>query len=86
MEVGIEKVCKILDCLKFGTTDNPRVIGGQSTVHKTYLPEALQRISKPRNYTVDGPLKDRGWSADHRFNLQASDSPMGCLCNTRFIK
>ena len=43
IEVGIEKVGKILGCLKFGTADSPWVRGGQSAVHETCPPEALQR-------------------------------------------
>ena len=39
----------------------------------------MQKSFKLKNYTADGPPKDRGRSADHRFNLQASDTPMGCL-------
>ena len=73
------KFGKILGCLKFVSADSPRVRGGRSAVHKTCLPEALQKCFKPQNYTADGPPKDRGRSADHRFNLQASDTPMGCL-------
>ena len=70
---------KILDRLKFGSADGPRVRGGQSAVHEKCSPEALQKSFKPQNYTADGPPKDRGRSVDHRFNLQASDTPMGCL-------
>ena len=33
IEVGIEKVGTILESLKFGTADSPRVRGGQSAVH-----------------------------------------------------
>ena len=73
------KIGNILGCLKFGSADSPRVRGGRSAVHETCLPEALQKSFKPQNYTADGPPKDRGRSADHRFNLQASDTPMGCL-------
>ena len=78
IEVGIEKVGKILGCLKFGTADDPRVRGGQSSVHETCSPEALQRSSQPQNYTADGPPMDRGRSAYHRFIRQASDTPMVC--------
>ena len=63
IEVGIEKVGKILGCLKFGIADSPRVIGGQSAIHETCSPEALQRSSQPQKYTADGPPKDRGRSA-----------------------
>src|SRR6185436_12532331 len=63
IEVGIEKVGTILDSLKFGTADSPRVRGGQSAVHETCSPEALQRSSQPQKYTADGPPKDRGRSA-----------------------
>ena len=73
------KIGKILGCLKFSCADSPRVRGGRSAVHETCLPEALQKSFKPQNYTADGPPKDRGRSADQRFNLQASDTPMGCL-------
>ena len=78
IKVGIEKVGKILGCLKFGTADSPRVMGGQSAVHETCSPEALQRSSQPQNYTADGPPKDRGRSASHRFIRQASDTPVVC--------
>ena len=78
-KVEIVKIGKILGCLKFGSADSPRVRGGRSAIHETCLPEALQKSFKPQNYTADGPPKDRGRSADHRFNLQASDTPMGCL-------
>ena len=78
IEVGIEKVGKILGCLKFGTADSPRVRCGRSAVHETCLLEALQRSSKPQNYTADGPPKDRGRSASHRFIRQASDTPVVC--------
>ena len=63
IEIGIEKVSTILDSLKFGTADSPRVRGGQSAVHETCPPEALQRSSQPQKYTADGPPKDRGRSA-----------------------
>ena len=56
IEVRIEKVGKILDCLKFGTADGPRVRGGQSAVHETCSPEALQRSSQQQNYTAGGQL------------------------------
>ena len=49
------KVGKILDSLKFGTADSPRVRGGQSAVHETCPPEALQRSSQPQKNTADGP-------------------------------
>jgi len=57
------KVGKILGCLNFGSADSPRVRGGQSAVHGTCSPEALQRNSQPQKYTADGPPKDRGRSA-----------------------
>ena len=57
------KVGKILDSLKFGTADSPRVRGGQSAVHETCPLEALQRSFQPKKYTADGPPKDRGRSA-----------------------
>ena len=63
IEVGIEKVGKILDSLKFGTADSPRVRGGQSAVHEIFSPEALQRSSQPQKYIADSPPKDRGRSA-----------------------
>ena len=78
IKVGIENVGKILGCLKFGTADGPRVRGGQSAVHETCSPEALQRSSQPQNYTADGPPKDHGRSASHRFIRQASDTPVVC--------
>ena len=49
--------------LKFGSADSPRIRGGQSDVHVTCSPEALQRNSQPQKYTADGPPKDRGRSA-----------------------
>ena len=71
----------------FGSADSPRVRGGRSAVHETCLPESLQKSFKPQNYTADGPSKDRGRSADHRFNLQSSDTPMGCLLsNARTVR
>ena len=57
------KVGNILGCLKFGRADGPRVRGGRSAVHKTCLPEALQKSFKPQNYIADGPLMDCGRSA-----------------------
>ena len=57
------KVGTILDNLKFGTADSPRVRGGQSAVHGTCSPEALQRSSQPQKYIADSPPKDRGQSA-----------------------
>ena len=63
IEVGIEKVGKILSCLKFGTADGPRVRGGQSAVHESCSPEALQSCSQQQNYTADGPPMDHGRSA-----------------------
>ena len=63
IEVGFENIVKILGCLKFGTADSPRVRGGQSAVHETCSPEALQRSSQPQKYTADGPPKDRRRSA-----------------------
>ena len=81
------KIGKILGCLKFGCADSPRVRGGRSAVHETCLAEALHKSFKPQIYTADGPPKDRGRSADHRFNLQASDTPMGCLLsNARTVR
>ena len=86
-KVEIVKIGKILGCLKFGSADSPRVRGGRSAVHETCLPEALQKSFKPQNYTADGPPKNRGRSADHRFNLQASDTPMSCLLsNARTVR
>ena len=86
-KVEIVKIGKILGCLKFGSADSPRVRGGRSAIHETCLPEALQKSFKPQNYTEDGPPKDRGRSAYHRFNLQASDTPMGCLLsNARTVR
>ena len=64
IEVEIEKVSTILDSLKFGTADSPRVRGGQSAVHETCPPEALQRSSQPQKYTADSPPKDRGRSTN----------------------
>ena len=64
IEVEFEKVSTILDSLKFGTADSPRVRGGQSAVHETCPPEALQRSSQPQKYTADSPPKDRGRSAN----------------------
>ena len=58
------KVGKILDSLKFGTADSPRVRGGQSAVHETCPPEALQRSSQPQKNIADGPLGYRGQSAN----------------------
>ena len=63
IEVGIEKVGTILDSLKFGTADSPRVRGGQSAVHENCPPEALQRSCQPQKYIADSPPKDRGQSA-----------------------
>jgi len=81
------KIRKILGCLKFGSANSPRVRGGRSAVNETCLPDALQKSFKPQNYTADGPQKDRGRSTDHRFNLQALDTPMGCLLsNTRPVR
>ena len=57
------KVGTILDSLKFGTADSPRVRGGQSAVHEICPPEALQRSRQPQKYTADSPPKDRGRSA-----------------------
>ena len=86
-KVEIVKIRKILGCLKFGSANSPRVRGGRSAIHETCLPEALQKSFKPQNYSADGPPKDRGRSADHRFNLQASDTPMGCLLsNARTVR
>ena len=86
-KVEIVKIGKILGCLKFGSADSPRVRGGRSAVHGTCSPEALQRSSQPQNYTAHGPPEDRGRSADHQFNLQASDTPMGCLLsNARTVR
>ena len=51
------------DLSDFGSADGPRVRGGQSAVHGTCSPEALQRSSQPQKYTADGPPKDRGRSA-----------------------
>ena len=79
IEVGIEKVGKILGCLKFGTADSPRVIGGQSAVHETCSPEALQRSSQPQKFTADGPPKERGRSAGVGQNLLEAVS-VGCQC------
>ena len=62
-KVEIVKIGKILGCLKFGTADSPRVRGGQSAVHETCPPEALQRSSQPKKNTADGPPKERGRSA-----------------------
>ena len=73
------KIGRIQTCQIVGSADGPRERGGRSAVHETCLPKALQRSSKPQNYTADGPPKDSGWFADHRFNLQDSDTPMGCL-------
>ena len=64
IEVEIEKVSTILDSLKFGTADSPRVRGGQSAVHETCPPEALQRSSQPQKYIADSPPKDRGRSGN----------------------
>ena len=83
IEVGIEKVGKILGCLKFGTADGPRVRGGQSAVNENCSLEALQRSSQPQNYTADGPPKDCGRSAGHRFIRQASDTPVVCYLARR---
>jgi hypothetical protein len=54
------KVGKILNRMKFGSADGPRVRGGQSAVHEDCSPEALQSCSQPQNYEVDGPLIDGG--------------------------
>jgi len=61
--VGIEKIRKFLGYLNFGTADSPRVRGGQSAVHGTCSPEALQSSSQPQKYFADSPQKDRGRSA-----------------------
>ena len=61
--VGIEKIGRIQTCQIFGSADGPRVRGGQSAIHGTCSPEALQRSSQPQKYTADGPPKDRGRSA-----------------------
>jgi len=87
IKVEIVKIGKILCCQKFGCADSLRVRGGRSAVHEICLPEALQKSFKPQISTADGPPKDRGRSADHRFNLQASDTPMGCLLsNVRTVR
>jgi hypothetical protein len=41
IEVGIVKVGKILNRMKFGTADGPWVRGGRSAVHEDCSPEAL---------------------------------------------
>ena len=63
IEIGIEKVGIILDSLKFGTADSPRVWSGQSAVHGTCPPEAQQSCCQLQKYTADSPPKDRGRSA-----------------------
>ena len=57
------KVGTILDSLKFGTADSPRVWSGQSAVHGTCPPEAQQSCCQLQKYTADSPPKDRGRSA-----------------------
>ena len=42
---------KILDRLKFGSADGPRVRGGQSAVHEKCSPEALQKGCQPEFYS-----------------------------------
>ena len=80
MEVGIEKVGKILDCLKFGTADGPRVRGGQFAVHENCSPEALQRSPQLENYTADGPrvIGSSGKLRIHRWYAteQEADGPV----------
>ena len=73
------KIRNILGCLKFGSADSPRVRGGQSAVHGTCSPEALQRSSQQQKYTADGPPKDRGRSAYAGQNLPEAVS-VGWQC------
>ena len=73
------KVGKILGCLKFGAADSPRVRGGQSAVHETCPPEALQRSCQPQKYTADSLPKDHGRSACAGQNLLEAVS-VGCQC------
>ena len=63
LRLELRKLEQILDSLKFGNADSPRVRGGQSAVHGTCSPEALQRNSQLQKYTADGLPKDRGRSA-----------------------
>jgi len=58
-KVEIEKVGKILDCLKFGSANGPRVRGGRSAIHGVFH----QRLWSAENCSADSPPKDRGWSA-----------------------
>ena len=41
-------------------------------------PEALQKDVSAEKYTADGPPRDRGRSAGHRYNRLASDTPVVC--------
>ena len=54
-------------------------MGGQSAVHETCSPEALQRSSQPQKYIADSPPKDRGRSACAGQNLPESVS-VGWQC------
>ena len=69
--VGIEKIGTILDSLKFGTADSPRVRGGQSakgprTVRlcwAVFYQRQFQSVGSVKNSTADGPPGYRGQSA-----------------------
>ena len=58
-KVEIVKVGKILDCLKFGSADGPRVRGGWSAIHDVFH----QRLWSAENCSADSPPMDRGRSA-----------------------
>jgi hypothetical protein len=59
------KVGKILNKMKFGTADGPRVRGGRSAVHENCSPVALQSYFGPQSCEADGPRVSGGWSAVH---------------------
>ena len=54
-------------------------MGGQSAVHETCPPEALQRGCQPQKYNADSPPKDRGRSACAGQNLPEAVS-VGWQC------
>ena len=53
------KVGKILDCLKFGSADGPRIRGGRSAIHEFFTRGCDQQKIAARTvrpWTADGPL------------------------------
>jgi hypothetical protein len=60
------KIGKILNRLKLGTADGPRVCGGRSAVHEKLFTRGTANDFWTQSYEADGPRVRGGRSAGHQ--------------------